>query len=101
MFGDLYGAKLRTQNERAEKLRIENAVTRGNLLNRAALSAAFATIADAVSARIMACSELSRAAREDILKDIVTWPLALREVAHARTKVRRADGGDGDDERES
>jgi len=50
MFGDLYGAKLRTQNEQAEKLRIE--VSRGELLNRAALSRAFAAIADAVSSRI-------------------------------------------------
>ena len=50
LYGDLYGAKLRTQNEQAEKLRIE--VSRGELLNRAALSRAFAAIADAVSSRI-------------------------------------------------
>ena len=34
LFGDLYGAKLRTQNEQAEKLRIENEISRAEVLSR-------------------------------------------------------------------
>ena len=41
MFGDLYGAKLRTQNERAEKLRIQNEVSRSELLSRRELMTRF------------------------------------------------------------
>ena len=66
MFGDLYGAKLRTQNEQAEKLRIENEVSRGELLNRRELMRGFTQIADAISSHIMSCTELPRRVREDI-----------------------------------
>jgi len=61
IYVDLYGAKLRTQNEKAEKLRIENEVSRGELLNRRELARGFAQIAEAISARIMSCTELPRA----------------------------------------
>jgi hypothetical protein len=48
LYGDLYGAKLRTQNEQAEKLRIENEVSRGELLSSRELARGFTAIADAI-----------------------------------------------------
>jgi hypothetical protein len=101
LFGDLYGAKLRTQNEQAEKLRIENEISRGELLNRRELARVFAQIADAISTRIMSCTELPRLAREDILRNLSSWPLALQEVAHRQSRLARghgnSNGGEDDD----
>jgi hypothetical protein len=98
LFGDLYGARLRTQNEQAEKLRIENEVSRGELLSRRELARGFAQIADAISARIMSCTELPRLAREDILKDLSSWPLALEEVAHRQTRLPSGNRAHPDDD---
>jgi len=92
LFGDLYGAKLRTQNEQAEKLRIENEISRAEVLNRAELSKAFAAIADAFVSRVMSVHGLTRQEKEDLLKDLATWPLALQEVAHAQTRLPRGNG---------
>jgi hypothetical protein len=98
LYGDLYGAKLRVQNEQAEKLRIENEVSRGELLSRRELARGFAQIADAISARIMSCTELPRLAREDILKDLSSWPLALEEVAHRQTRLPSGNRAHPDDD---
>jgi hypothetical protein len=54
LYGDLDGAKLRTENEKAEKLRIENMVSRGELLSRRELAKGLAAIADAFVSRLMA-----------------------------------------------
>src|SRR6516164_2924419 len=69
VYGSLYAARLRTQNEQAEKLRIQNEVSLSELLRRPELMTALAQIADAIKSRIMT-SELSRVAKEDILRDI-------------------------------
>lgn len=80
---------------------MENAITEGNVLNRAALSKAFAAIADAFVSRLMSVGGLSRQEKEDLLKDLSSWPLALQEVAHAQTRLPRGngtrDGEDGND----
>jgi hypothetical protein len=89
LYGDLYGARLRYQNEAAEKLRIENEVRRGELLNRRALARAFEQIADAMSTRIMSCTELPRTAREDLLRDLASVPLVLEETADGQSRVPR------------
>jgi phage terminase Nu1 subunit (DNA packaging protein) len=94
LYGDLYGAKLRVQNEQAEKLRIENEISRGELLNRRELARCFAQIAEAMSARIMSCTELPRLAREDILRDLSSWPLALAETADRQTRLPRGNGAE-------
>jgi hypothetical protein len=69
-----------------------NKEKRGQVLNRAELTRVFAMIAEAISSRIMACEELSRTAREDILKDLSSWPLGLEEVAHAQSRLPRGNG---------
>jgi hypothetical protein len=92
LYGDLYGAKLRTQNEQAEKLRLENAVTRAELLNRQKLEQALAQVADSMVSRITA-SNLDCREQEDLLRELSQVPLQLTaEVAYAQTRFRRSKG---------
>jgi len=92
LYGSLAVEKLATQREVRRKLELENAVTTGSLLDRSALARVFGTIADAISSRIMS-SELSRPAKEDILRDLSSWPLALQEVSDRQTKHSRRGNG--------
>ena len=93
LYGDLYGAKLRYQNEAAEKLRIENMVSRGELLSRRELAKGFSAIAEVISARVMACNELPRTAREDILKDLSDVPVVIAGVARRQSRFHDAKNG--------
>ena len=98
LFGSLAAEKLATQKELRRKLELENAIKTASVLDRGALSRSFALIDDAISTRIMS-SELSRAVKEDILKDLSSWPLALEKVAHRQTRLPRRGNGqtpDGD-----
>jgi hypothetical protein len=90
--GALSEEKLRTQRQLTRKLELENEITEGNVLNRAALSKAFAAIADAFVSRVMSVQGLSRQEKEDLLKDLSSWPLALQEVAHAQSRLPRGNG---------
>jgi len=99
LFGALDQEKLATQKQLTKKYQIGNAVAEAGLLDRAALSAAFATLADGIVARIMSATELPREVREDVLRDIASWPLALDEVAHRQTRLpRRRNGARSDDD---
>jgi hypothetical protein len=55
-------------------------------LNRAALSAAFAQVVDAIKSRIMS-SPLSREIKEDVLGDLASVPLILEDVASRQSKL--------------
>ena len=92
IYGGLYLERLRTQRARAQQLELQNAITTGEVLNRAELSKAFAAIADAVVSRIMS-SGLARSEKEDILRDISTWPSALKGVAERQTRLQRNNTG--------
>jgi hypothetical protein len=97
VYGDaLSEEKLRTQRQLTRKLELENAITEGNVLNRQALSKTFALIADAISTRIMSATEIPRSVREDLLREISTWPLALEEARHAQTRLPRGNHPDED-----
>jgi len=57
-----------------------------------------AAIVDAFVSRVMVDWELSRTAKEDLLKDLSSWPLVLERVAGSQTRLslqekRGADGG--------
>jgi hypothetical protein len=99
LYGDLYGAKLRYQNEAAEKLRIENMVSRGELLSKAALSQAFAELADALSQAVRN-SSLDRQAQETFLLNLSRWPVILKNVERGQSKLARRNGErhDSDDD---
>jgi hypothetical protein len=95
--GDLRAERLRKERELTKKYALANAITEGSVLDRAELSSVFAAIADAVSTRIMSASEIPRHVREDVLREIATWPLALEEVSARQTKLPRRRNGQTDD----
>jgi hypothetical protein len=97
VFGDLYNARLRVENERFERLRLENEFTRGEVLNRRELERCFAEIADAIVSRVMSIHELSRETKEDILRELSRSAVIIDETATKQTK-HRANGRSDEDE---
>ena len=71
---------------------LENQITRAEVLKRAELTRVFAAISDAFASRVMSVQRLSRQEKEDLLKDLATWPLALEEVAHAQSRLPHKNG---------
>jgi hypothetical protein len=100
IFGDLRAEKLRKERELTRKHSLENQITEGSLLDRAALAKTFALIADAMVIRINSATELPRHVREDLLRDLATWPLAIEEVAHRQSRLPRGrrDGQSSEDD---
>jgi hypothetical protein len=94
LHGSMDVEKLATQKELRRKLELENQITRGELLNRAELMKGFSQVADAMVSRIMV-SELSRSAKEDLLKDLARIPLILKDVGHAQSRLPRKVKGNG------
>jgi hypothetical protein len=88
LYGSLHIEKLRTQRQIADRITLENQITRSEVLNRAELTRVMSAIGDAMSSRIMA-SGLSRSEKEDILRDLATVPLVLQEVADRQTRLPR------------
>jgi hypothetical protein len=101
IYGSMHIEKLATQKELRRKLEFENAVTEARLIDRAELMKGLAMVADAMSSRIMT-SELSRSSKQDLLKELASVPLVLKDVAHAQSRLpRRGKGkrnGDGEDD---
>jgi|SRR6516162_9655059 hypothetical protein len=91
LYGDLHAEKIRKERELVRKYQLENEITEASVLDRKSLSAGFAAIADAIKSRIMA-SELSRDAKDDLLRDLASIPVVLDNVARAQTKLRRSNG---------
>jgi len=87
LFGELHLEKIRTQRALARKLELENAITTASVLNRAELVKAMAAIADAFVSRVMAVQGLSRQEKEDLLKELSSWPIVLEDVAHRQSRL--------------
>jgi hypothetical protein len=85
IYGALHLEKIRTQRELTKKLQLENSITTGAVLNRRELERGFTQIAEAISARVMSCNELPRTAREDILRDLSSWPVVIEATADRQT----------------
>jgi hypothetical protein len=95
LYGDLRAERLPKERELTRKYSVENQIVEANLLDRTALARVFATIADAFVSRVMSVQGLSRREKEDLLKDLATWPLALQEVADRQTKLPSSRRGNG------
>jgi hypothetical protein len=87
------------QRHLAEKYRIENAILKGEAINRADLAKGLARIADAMVSRITA-SSLSREEQEDLLKELASIPLVLEEVVRAQTRLKKAKTASQKEERD-
>jgi hypothetical protein len=100
VYGDLRSEKLRKERELTRKYQLENEITMGNLLDRAALSKTFALIADAMVSRINAATEVPRNVREDLLRDLARWPDSIQEVASRQSRLPRTrrDGQTGEED---
>jgi len=90
------GPGLRTQNEQAEKLRIENAVSRGELLNKDASTRTFGELADALKQAVLS-SDLDRRSKETFLFYLSTRPLRVRAVERAQSRLARGNGAHPDE----
>jgi hypothetical protein len=101
LYGALHVERLRTQRARAEQLELENAITRGNFLNRAELMKGLAAIADAFVSRLNAATEVPRQVREDLQRDLATWPSALQGAAHRQTRLLLRGSNNGHDHDEN
>src|SRR6516225_1521002 len=97
VFGGLAEEKLATQRQLTRKYQLENSIVEASVLDRAALTKGFAAIADAVSSRIMS-SELSREAKEDLLRELATIPIVVEDMAARQTRLpRRSKNGEKPD----
>ena len=83
--------KLLTQRQLRKRLELENAITEATVLDRSALATRFATIADAMVHRIMA-SELSRPAKDDLLRELSEIPVTISDVAARQSRLPRSNG---------
>jgi hypothetical protein len=100
IFGDLRAERLRKERQLTRRYTLENEITEGNLLDRHELMRTFSVIADAMVTRINSATELPRNVREDLLRDLATWPLAVEETVSRQTRYPRGrrDGQSSEDE---
>jgi hypothetical protein len=86
LYGALHLEKIKTQVQITRKLELENAITTGSVLDKAALQATFAELADCLRQTVYNDSNLSREAKENFLSNLATWPLRLKDVAKRQTR---------------
>jgi hypothetical protein len=91
LYGALHQEKVRTQKELADRYALENEITRAEVLRRSEVERVCAAVADAIVARVMS-SGLSRHEKEDILKDIASLPIVLRDIGHRQSRLPRGNG---------
>jgi hypothetical protein len=87
LFGQLHTEKVRYQRALAEKVEMENSVAKANLLDRKALAASFAELADALKGAVLT-SGMPREACENFLHNLATWPIRVQTVADKQSKFR-------------
>jgi hypothetical protein len=100
IFGGLQDEKLATQRQITEKLRLENEVTKGEYVSRDAILAGFDQIAAAMTS-IISTSGLPRESQEDILRELSSIPVIVKDAAHRQSKLRRSKNGQAVEEDES
>jgi hypothetical protein len=102
LFDDLRTEKLATQRQLTRRYELDNSIVEASVVNKAELMKVLSAVADAMVARVMAHTELSREVREDFLRDVSSIPLILEDVAKRQSKLPRSNGqaaaGNDDDE---
>ena len=92
LYGDLNSEKIRVQRELADRYSLENQITRGEMLNEAALRKGFAQLADALQSVVMTDRNLTRETKEDFLKNLASWPIILSDVERRQTRLPKSNG---------
>jgi hypothetical protein len=101
LFGVMHQEKLATQKELTKRYRLDNEITEGNALNRAELSRCLATVAASMVSRINSAN-VPRSTKEDLLRELASIPLVLKDVARAQSRLPsrgkgKRNDGEGDD----
>jgi len=94
LYGDLKAERLRKERQLTKKYQLENEIMEATVVNRAELMKGLAAVADAMTSRIMSAN-VDRSVKEDLLNDLATVPLILKEVADKQSKLRRGGNGNG------
>jgi hypothetical protein len=92
MYGSMPAERLRKLKEDADKVALDNAITRGEYLHRGELSRGLAGLADGMLSVINSSSGLSREEKEDFLLNISRWPVVFREVSVGQSAYRNGNG---------
>jgi hypothetical protein len=90
LYGALHLEKIRTQRQLTRRYELDNAIVESSVINKAALMSALAQLADAMTSRVMAHTELPREVREDFLRDLSSIPVILDDVAKRQSKLPRS-----------
>src|SRR6516162_9068155 len=80
-------ARTNVQVHLAERYKLDNEITRGQVIRKDELMKGLSRIADSIVSRITA-STLSRNEQDDILKELASLPLVLEEAIRAQTQLR-------------
>jgi hypothetical protein len=96
----LRAERLRKKRELTRKYQLGNAIVEASVLDRAELMKGLALIADAMVSRIMS-SGLARSEKEDLLKELSSMPIVLRDVADALNVWDDEEGIEQEDEGEA
>jgi hypothetical protein len=91
LYGALHLEKIRTQRATTERITLENQITRAEVLNRSALMAGFAQVADAMTS-IISTSGLTRQEKENLQRELAGIPIIVDGVAKRQSKLRRKGG---------
>jgi hypothetical protein len=98
LYSDLHMERVQKERELVRRYRLENEATEGSLVNKEALAAGFAQLADAMVCRIMA-SGVPLETKEDLLRELSSIPIIISDVADKQTKRRpRRTNGETEEE---
>jgi hypothetical protein len=87
IYGSIFAERSRLIREQADRIALENKITRAEYLDREALKAGLALAAEAI-VQIIRNSKLSREEQEDIQRNIANIPLALAAVGERQSRLR-------------
>jgi len=90
LYGELHLQKVRVQRAMAERIELENQITRSQVVDKAMLMRGLSQIADAMVSRIRA-SSLSRDEQTDLLTELSSVPIVLEDVARRQSRLPRRD----------
>jgi len=92
IYGRMHEERLKTQQQLTRKYELANKVTEASLLDRGALMAGFAQVADAMVS-IITTSGLTREEKENLQKELASIPIVVDGVAKRQSKLRRNGNG--------
>jgi hypothetical protein len=86
LFDSLHAARVEKIKVDTERSKMAARAEKGELIDRAALSETFGRLADALKSHIMNDTTLSREAREDVCRELASWPVVLEDAAQKGRK---------------